>query len=223
MFWFPAIAGMTTLLIFQSTWASEHNTLIVAIGDSTTAGTPFFRSPLESPPEGEGDPEGQFTYWMMRRRPQWNVLNYGIKGETSGQIRGRLHDALKLQPRCIIILAGANDVSRGFPLSAIANNLLAMYKEAEGQNVLPVAATVLPYNRTSPDQAKAIKALNAWIKKASDRLHIPIADLNAAVRDPENADRLNGSPDDEHPDVGGYRKMGMTLIAAIDPIEKAWR
>jgi lysophospholipase L1-like esterase len=54
-------------------------------------------------------------------------------------------------------------------------------------------------------------------------MHIPIADLNAAVSDPHNPGRLDGSPDGIHPDIGGYRKMGLALIDAIDPIEKAWR
>jgi lysophospholipase L1-like esterase len=116
-----------------------------------------------------------------------------------------------------------NDIFQGVPLSAIAKNLLAMYHEAEGKSVLPVAATILPSDKATPAQAKAIEALNQWIKKASDRMHIPIADLNAAVSDPRNPGRLDGSPDGIHPDVGGYRKMGLALVAAIDPIEKTWR
>ena len=41
--------------------------LIVALGDSTTAGTPGFRSPVEAPPDGAGDVESQFAYWLMQR------------------------------------------------------------------------------------------------------------------------------------------------------------
>ena len=35
--------------------------LIVALGDSTTAGTPYFKSPVEAPPNGEGDAQAPFT------------------------------------------------------------------------------------------------------------------------------------------------------------------
>src|SRR5689334_15161720 len=83
------LGGAACLLIpFIAAHAAgpKHKVLIIAIGDSTTAGTPFFLSPLEAPPDGNGDPEGQYAYWMMRRRPQWNVLNHGIRGETSSQI-----------------------------------------------------------------------------------------------------------------------------------------
>jgi lysophospholipase L1-like esterase len=203
--------------------SAEKKTLIVAIGDSTTAGTPFFRSPLEVPPDGEGDPEGQYSYWMMKKRPQWQVLNFGINGQTSSQIQARFDTAIKAGPRYIIILAGVNDIFQNIPLQSVSDNLYRMYEEAKGKAIMPVAATVLPFDQATPEQAKAIDTLNIWIKKEAEKFRMPIADLNGAVRDPNDPHKLNGSPDGLHPDVGGYRKMGMTLIEAIDPIEKAWR
>ena len=62
---------------------------IVAIGDSTTAGTPGFKSPIEMPPEGQGDATSQFAYWLMQAHPEWTVLNRGVNGERSDQIRAR--------------------------------------------------------------------------------------------------------------------------------------
>jgi lysophospholipase L1-like esterase len=214
---------VSTLFLLRPSWADNHKTLIIAIGDSTTAGTPFFRSPLESPPDGAGDPEGAYAYWMMKKRPVWNVLNYGVAGETTSQIRSRLPDALTRNPRYVIILAGVNDIAQGVPISAIAANLMAMYQNVEGKNLLPVAATVLPFDQATPDQAKAILALNAWIRKAAERMRMPLADLYTALDDPKRPGRLQNSPDGIHPDIGGYRQMGLTLIDAIDPIEKAWR
>ncbi len=40
--------------------------VIVALGDSTTAGTPGFKSPLEAPPDGRGNMESQYAYWLMK-------------------------------------------------------------------------------------------------------------------------------------------------------------
>ena len=34
---------------------------IVALGDSTTAGTPAFKSPIEAPPNGSGNVESQYS------------------------------------------------------------------------------------------------------------------------------------------------------------------
>lgn len=203
--------------------SSEHKTLIVALGDSTTAGTPFFQSPKEAPPEGRGDPEGQYGYWMMRKRPQWEVLNYGIAGETSSQIRARFEEALLKGPRYIIILAGVNDIYQNLPIKSVSDNLFWMYDTAQWHNIVPVAATVLPFDKATPEQALAIETLNKWIKKEAEKMRMPIADLNAVTRDPRNPHHLSASPDGLHPDIGGYRKMGLALIDAIDPIEKAWR
>ena len=51
---------------------------VVALGDSTTAGTPGFQSPVEAPPDGAGNVESQFAYWLMQAHPDWRVLNFEI-------------------------------------------------------------------------------------------------------------------------------------------------
>ncbi len=198
-------------------------TVIIALGDSTTAGTPYAKSPLEAPPQGSGDLEGQYSYWMMHWRPNWEVLNYGIAGQTTIQIRARFDEIIRRGPRYVIILAGVNDVYQGLPGRVTAENLLWMYKQAQAHSIMPVAATVLPFDEASPAQAIAVDKLNDWIKNWAEKMRIPFADLNAAVRDTQDPHRLSGSPDGIHPDIGGYRKMGQKLIEAIDPIEKAWR
>ena len=79
---------------------------IVGLGDSTTAGTPGFMSPLEAPPMGKGDPESQYAYWMMRTHPEWTVLNRGVNGERSDEIKARFQrDVLEEKPDYVIILA----------------------------------------------------------------------------------------------------------------------
>jgi lysophospholipase L1-like esterase len=54
---------------------------IVALGDSTTAGTPGFRSPIEAPPDGSGNVESQYAYWLTQAHPEWEILNRGVNGE----------------------------------------------------------------------------------------------------------------------------------------------
>src|SRR5437879_13674238 len=89
----------------------ERSVTSVCLGASTTAGTPGFRSPLEAPPRGDGNPESQYAHWMMRSHPEWTVLNRGINGETSEEIRNRLpRDVLQVRPAYAVILAGANDL-----------------------------------------------------------------------------------------------------------------
>ncbi len=221
--WIPIAAVIITTLVLQNAMSSKPKVLIVAIGDSLTAGTPFFHSPLEVGSEGEGDPEGQYLYWMMQKRPQWNILNHGIAGQTSSEIRLRLRDALRLHPRYVIILAGTNDIFAGSTALNVSKELRTMYLEAQAENVMPVAATIPPFDKATRKQARSIEVLNDWIRRTSDVMRLPLADFNAVTRDPKNPDRLKDSPDGLHPDVGGYRAMGMAAMEALDPIEKAWR
>ena len=120
---------------------------IVGLGDSTTAGTPGFRSPLEAPPNGEGNPESQYAFWMMRSHPEWTVLNRGVNGETAEEVRARLpRDVLGAHPAYAIILAGVNDIFAGQRAETVERHLAAMYADVLDAGIVPVAATVLPYN-----------------------------------------------------------------------------
>lgn len=136
---------------------------IVALGDSTTAGTPGFSSPLESPPRAAGNPESQFAYWMMKARPEWRVLNRGINGERADAIRARFaHDVEVAKPRVVIILAGVNDAYQGRRAQATQADLAWMYQRAKALGIVPVAATILPFSRASEAQSLRIEAHSRW-------------------------------------------------------------
>lgn len=190
---------------------------VVGFGDSTTAGTPSFLSPLEAPPEGRGNPESQYAYWMMKAHPSWIVMNRGINGQRSDEILSRFQrDVLLEKPDYVIILAGVNDVYQGLPLESIERNLLEMYQHAARAKIVPVAATVLPYNTASKSESSKIQKLNNWIRNTAKSIGIPFCDTNGAVADPSNPDRLRGSPDGLHPDVSGYQNMGVRLTEVIE-------
>jgi len=79
-----------------------------------------------------------------------------------------------------------------------------------------------PFDSATPEQAKEIDAVNG----GSRRLR-----TNSAYRW-RTSMRLSATPtssqtertsDGIHPDIGGYRKMAVDLIAALDPIDKVWR
>jgi hypothetical protein len=57
------ISAAATLLLAAALLAAPGSRVarvrIVAMGDSTTAGTPAFQSPLEAPPGGRGDVTSQ--------------------------------------------------------------------------------------------------------------------------------------------------------------------
>jgi len=199
-----------TALLFGSLLFAERQIIIAALGDSTTAGTPF-----------EKDPEGPYTAWLAKRHPEWDVRNYGVAGETTDQIRARFDTLLAEGPRYMIILGGANDIRQGLPLENTAKNLLYMYRRAKGKFVIPIAASVLPFDHASPIQNKQIRDLNRWIKKMTDKDRILFVDLHAIAAHPEAPEKLNGTPDGFHPDLGVQRAMGLELLKVIEAMEQA--
>ncbi|MBI4349492.1 MAG: SGNH/GDSL hydrolase family protein [Elusimicrobia bacterium] len=195
--------------------------LIVALGDSTTAGTPYFRSPVEAPPSGSGDPAGSWTYWLGRAKPSWRVLNAGVNGERTDQIAARLErDALAHGPRYVVVLGGVNDAFQGAGPAAPREALTEIYRRVRGAGAIPVAATVLPFDRAAPEQAAAIRELNAWIRAEAKRLKLPLADTAAAARHPREPGRLRGSPDGLHPDIRTARRVADAVRRAIEKAEE---
>ncbi len=192
-------------------------TIIVALGDSTTAGTPGFKSPIESPPAGEGNAESQYAYWLMKTHPEWDVRNRGVNGERSDEIRMRFErDVLRDAPLLVVIIAGVNDVYQGCSASRVQQELQAMYDGARAARIAVVAGTILPYNTATPDQNARMHAVNDWIQEYAARYpHVVFCDTRNAVAVPGERDRLVSSPDDLHPSPDGYRLMALALEPAI--------
>ncbi len=174
-------------------------------------------SPLEAPPEGRGNVESQYAYWMMKLHPEWVVLNRGINGQRSDEIRARLdRDVLREKPDYAIILAGVNDVYQRRPMDWVKVNLLTMYKRSLAAGIGTVAATILPYDGMSSAEYESITMLNGWIQIAAEELGVLFCDTNSVVTDPSNPRKLRSTPDGLHPDPGGYRRMGEALASTIE-------
>jgi lysophospholipase L1-like esterase len=196
--------------------------IVSCLGDSTTAGTPLFKSPVEAPPDGAGDERSQFAYWLQRAHPGWQVLNRGVNGERSDQIAARFdRDVLAHHPDAVVIIAGVNDVYQGRTVDHVTAQLRDMFDRARMAGIRVVAGTIVPYNTATPEQNAKMRAINGWLRhEAGADPNVAVADTRAATADPENPDRLASSPDELHPDVDGYRRMAEALgsvLARHDP------
>lgn len=168
---------------------------IVGIGDSTTAGSPGFQSPIEVPPDGRGNPESQYTYWMMRARPEWTMLNRGVDGERSDEIRSRFaRDVLEERPDYVILVAGVNDIYQGRLPEAVERQFGPMYAESIGAGTVPVAGTVLPYDTATEHDNLAMRKLNHWIASLARILAIPFCDTGPPWRTREARTGCEGRP-----------------------------
>ena len=193
---------------------------IVALGDSTTAGTPGWRSPLEAPPDGVGDEKSQYAYWLMRTHPEWEVLNRGVNGERADEIARRFdRDVLAAAARVVVIIAGVNDVYQGRSTDEVTASLRLMYDRARDAGVRVLAGTILPYDTATPEQNRRMRIVNDWIAQEAARdPAVAAVDTRRAVAAPDDQDRLISSPDSLHPSVDGYRRMADAIRSVLERI-----
>jgi lysophospholipase L1-like esterase len=193
---------------------------IVAMGDSTTAGTPAFLSPVEAPPAGRGDPTSQYAYWLMQAHPEWEVLNKGVNGERSDQIRARFErDVVEPRPAAVVLIAGVNDVYQGRTAAFVIEQLQWMFERARAAGIRVVAGTIVPYNTATPDQNARMREINDWVRKqAGVTAGVAVADTRGAVAAPGKPDILSETADQLHPTPAGYRAMAEAIRPAIERV-----
>jgi lysophospholipase L1-like esterase len=196
---------------------STQTVRIVAMGDSTTAGTPGFKSPREAPPAGRGDITSQYAYWLMKSHPEWEVINQGVNGERSDQIGERFdEDVIAKKPAVVVIIAGVNDVYQGRDGHHVTAELSAMYRRAKDAGIRVVAGSIIPYNTATPDQNARMHEINDWIaSQPRTDSNIRFVDTRAAVAADGQPDRLVSSPDGLHPDAAGYKRMADAIAPGI--------
>jgi len=195
---------------------------IIALGDSTTAGTPGFASPIEAPPNGSGNVESQYAHWLTKTHPDWRVLNRGVNGERSDQIRARFARDVIAEtekgygPFLVVIIAGVNDVYQGRSAESVERELQATYDAALAAHLRVVAGSIMPYNTATDEQNRRMHVINMWIQRYTEsHAGVAFCDTRAAVAEPGHPDRLVSSPDGLHPSPDGYRLMALALEPVI--------
>ena len=217
--WFALVAALTGCGASDALAAGEamQKIRIVAMGDSTTAGTPGWKSRVEAPPAGAGDETSQYAYWLMQAEPGWEVINQGVNGERSDQILARFdRDVVAQKPAVVVIIAGVNDVYQGRPVQHVLEQLRTMYDRAKAAGIPVLAGTIIPYNTATLEQNARMHQINVWIRTTADAdPAIAFVDTRAAAAAPGNIDRLFDSPDELHPSAAGYRRMADAILPAL--------
>ncbi len=195
--------------------------IIVGLGDSTTAGTPGFFSPREAPPEGRGNPESQYAFWLMKAHPEWKILNRGVRGQRTDQILLRFdYDVMRFSPEAVILLAGVNDLHQGRSAEETQKGIRKLVERSLEARLKVILCTILPYNMALPEVEERLLAVNVWIRAYAAEAGISFCDTAAAVSDPANPGRLAETPDRIHPGVDGYRRMAEALSPVLEDLLK---
>ena len=132
--------GMAICALFMSQAALARPQLVLAYGDSLTAGYQL--------PPGQGFAP-QLEKALRAKGRDVRVVGAGVSGDTSTQGRARLNwvlAGLKQVPDVVVLELGANDMLRGQPPKTAKDNLDAMVKafKAKGARVLVAGMRASP-------------------------------------------------------------------------------
>jgi len=221
-----AWAALVVVLALGSLAARPHSVpmsdriIIVALGDSTTAGTPGFRSPIEAPPTGSGDERSQYAYWLMQAHPEWDVRNRGVNGERTDAIARRFdRDVGAAAPTVVVVIGGVNDIYQGREVDEVERNLASIYERARAAGIKVLAGTIIPFDTATPEQNRRMHQVNAWILARPERdPNVATVDTRRAVASPDDPDRLISSPDGLHPSIDGYRRMAEAIRSSLESL-----
>jgi lysophospholipase L1-like esterase len=184
---------------------SAPATLVAALGDSITAGTPLFDPAFPD----QGDERSQWGYWAGRRLAGTTFRNCGVAGDRTEQIAARLENCAR-GADVLVIQGGINDIAQGRPVEAIARDLRDMIRRGKELGLRVATVELLPWNNGYPAAAPLIDRLNRRIRAVGLREKVPVFPWYRALEDPAAPGRMRPelTSDGDHPSIAGYRLLG---------------
>jgi acyl-CoA thioesterase-1 len=199
------LAALLALLAFVAAPAGAEERVIVAFGDSLTAGLGV---PVEQ------SYPALLTARLRAEGYPYRVVNAGVSGDTTAGGLRRVDWALRLHPEIVILELGVNDAFRGQDLAGVRGNLDRLVErfQSSGARVL-VAGMRLPPN------------YGARYSAEFQRLYEDVSRKRGAPLMPFLLDGVGGNPrlnqpDGVHPTVEGYRIVVERLWPYLRPLLK---
>mgnify|MGYP006169023571 FL=1 len=146
---------------------------------------------------------------------QNKYINRGISSQTTSQIQERFqNDVIDLEPKCVIILAGINDIAENngpISIEEIMNNIVSMVEKALKNNIEVVLCSILPasdfYWNPKIKPIEKIKQLNVLIEAYCLIEKIKFVDYYTPMVDENFGLDKKFTDDGVHPNLNGYLKM----------------
>jgi acyl-CoA thioesterase-1 len=199
------ISTMIGLFSIQSPAGRDSRPVILAFGDSLTA--------------GYGVPNGSTYPDQLQRRLdslgyKYRVINMGISGDTTSGGRARMQPALNVMPSIVILELGANDGLRGMPIAAMQVNLEQMITEFQNTRAKVIlAGMTLPRNYGEA----YVKSFEDVFRNLAMKYHLPLIPffLEGVAGVPKYT-----LPDFLHPNAEGYTLVTDIVMKTLEPVLK---
>jgi acyl-CoA thioesterase-1 len=199
----PLLAALALIALAAAPRAEAEERVIVAFGDSLTAG-------LGVP--AEQSYPSRLAERLKAEGYAYRVVNAGVSGDTTAGGLRRVDWALRLKPEIVILELGANDALRGQDLAAVRANVdqLVARFQAAGARVL-VAGMRLPPNY-GPRYGGEFQRIFEEVARRHGAALMPFF-LDGVAGVP----RLN-QPDGIHPTADGYAVVVDRLWPHLQPL-----
>ena len=199
------ISMMIAVLSSQGSAARDSRPVILAFGDSLTAGYGV--------PHGATYPD-QLQKKLDSLGYKYRIVNMGISGDTTSGGRARIQAALNAVPSIVILELGANDGLRGMPIAAMQTNLDQMIMDFQktGARVI-LAGMTLPRNYG----AVYVNSFEDVFRGLARKYNLPLI--------PFFLEGVAGNPkytlaDFLHPNAEGYTLVTDIVMKTLAPILK---
>ncbi len=195
------ILSLVYLVVSFGEAKGEKNPLIVALGDSLTAGYGVEES-FSFP--------GRLQRRLQEKGFSHRVMNAGVNGDTTAGGLRRIPWLLNQQPVVVILVLGANDGLRGLPVAEVQKNLETIIKAClkQGAKVL-LAGIRIPPNYGAK-YTKEFEGIYPHLARKYDVTFVPFfLEGVAGIKELNQRDGI-------HPTKEGYGIIINTLWRALE-------
>ena len=205
--------------------------IIIAIGDSGTAGTPFTN-------DCPSDSEDKYSWTnVVRENMHVKIHNKGIGGDTTQGVLNRLEkDVFEYKPDYCIIEVGGNDFNdwNGVPIDRVVSNIIEIGAKCLAENITPIYMTYgkVPVKYVSrilnkPEDDPSVLSLYIQTSALVERMRsicklydIKMIDVLPIVTNPDGSTNweIIGNPDYNdaaHPNKEGYKRIGEYVVEEL--------
>ncbi len=197
------LVGLITSILIPMTTFGETQPIILAFGDSLTAG--FGVGIEESYPS-------RLQNLLKKHGFPHKVINAGVSGDTTAGGLRRINWLMKQKPKIVILELGANDALRGLPIEEMEANLSQIIQVCKKQNsTILLIGMKAPPNYGEEYSSQFEETFYKLAKKFKTPLVPFLLEGVAAKREYNQGDGI-------HPTAEGYKIVVQTVWEHLKPM-----